>query len=158
MSLMDNPMNALLAFQQELNAGMPVNNLDASYVFRNDEYNGGKRYSYAIVIDGEVQALATFGQEEPINGVDCYSVNYYVNEKHRGRGLAVEVVNKGIKELRNDLALISVRKFIVDAIIDVTNVHSIRVAEKLFPGPGKTMKDYYTGVPSLYFRKLIDVN
>lgn len=155
MPTMPSPMDGLLSFQQALNDGMPVNKLDADYIERYDENSDGKRYSYAKVVTGKVLALATFGQEQPINHVDCYSVNYSVNEKYRGRGLAVEVVNRGIKELKKHFSQSKTRSFYVDAIIDETNVYSINIAKKLFPGSGQKMLDFNSGVSSLYFQRLV---
>lgn len=154
-SLMANPMDGFNDFQQALKMGMPVHKLDAGYVGRYDEIDSGKRYCYAKVVDGEVQALATFGQEEPIGGVSCYSVNYSVGEKHRRRGLAVEVVNKGIEELKKEFGRLKIKSFHVDAMIDVTNDASLGVARKLFSGSGLPKPDAYSGTPALYFNKLI---
>jgi hypothetical protein len=155
MSTMANSMDAFLEFQQALNAGIPVNYLDGGYFELQDEFVSGRRFCYAKVIDSELQVLVTFGSEETINGVDCYSVNYSVGEKYRGRGLAVEAVNIGIEELKNHLSRSNIKKFYVDAIVDETNIHSIEVAKKLFPGPGIAKPDYYSGTPSLYFNRLI---
>jgi RimJ/RimL family protein N-acetyltransferase len=158
MSMKPDPMEALLSFQQVFNNGMTVIKLDADYVERYDEINGAKRYCYAKIVEGEVQALATFGQEDPIEGLDCYSVNYSVSEKHRRRGLAVEVVNKGLKELKMRFGQTEMQSFYIDAIIDVTNNLSIKVAKKIFSSPGQKAKDRYSGTPSVYFQRLIVIN
>lgn len=152
--MMANPMDAFLDFQHALNAGMSVSKLDAGYIERQDEIPGGRRFSYAKIADREVQVLVTFGSEESISGVDCYSVNYAVGEKHRGRGLAVEAVNKGIEELKKHYKSARSKRFYVDAIVDVTNIHSIAVAKKLFPGPGIATPDFNSGTPALYFNRL----
>ena len=157
MLLMANPIDGLHDFQQALNIGMPVSKLDAGYIERYDEIDGRKRYSYAKVVDGEVQALATFGEEELIKGVNCYSVNYSVGEKYRKRGLAVEAVNKGIEELKKKFIRLKNKSFYVDAIIDVTNIQSLGVAKKLFSGPGLPMPDSYSGAPALYFNRRIEL-
>lgn len=83
------PMIALRSVQDNLNNGLSVDprELDEGYLKMYDEPNGGKRYSYLKIIDGIVQALAIFGLESPIDGVECYSVGYAVNEKYRRRGL-----------------------------------------------------------------------
>lgn len=157
MSMFPNPMDGLLSFQYALSDGMPFKKLDAGYLAIIDEVEGRRRFCYAKVTDGEVQALATFRQEDPIRGVDCFSVNYSVSEKHRGFGFAAEAVNKGIEELKKEFSLSKMRSFIVDAFIDVNNIYSIKVAEKLFVGPGKEMMDSFSGTPSLYFRRMIAV-
>ncbi|MBK9293427.1 MAG: hypothetical protein IPM57_03135 [Oligoflexia bacterium] len=155
MSKIPDPMEGLRSFQQMLDTGIHLKNLGTDYLGGYDEAPGRKRYSFAKVVDGEVQSLATFGQEDPINGVENYSINYSVSEKYRGRGLAVEVANKGIEELAKIYRETNTKSFRVDAIIDLMNTHSIKVAKKLFPGPGIKTKDHFTGIPSLYFVKLI---
>ncbi|MBK7889295.1 MAG: GNAT family N-acetyltransferase [Bdellovibrionales bacterium] len=124
-----NHMDGLLSLQQALNSGLRVNKLDADYIEHLDEIPSGRRYCYAKVVAGEVQALATFGQEESINSVDCYSLNYAVSEKYRRRGLAVEIVNRGLEELKKHLRK-SKKSFYVDAIVEMTNTPSIEVAKK----------------------------
>lgn len=157
MSSMADPMMALLSFQEALNTGMVVKRLDAHYVERCDEIFGGIRYSYARVINGEVQALATFGPEEPINDIECYSVNYVVSDKYRGRGLSVEAVNKGIEELKKEFSLTKMQRFYVEAIIDIANDHSIKIAEKLFSDSGELIIETYSGKPALQFKRLFDL-
>lgn len=157
MSLKPNPIDGLLSFQYALNTGMAVRKLDADYVERFDEIVGGVRFCYAKVIAGQVQSLATFGSEEAIHGVDCFSVNYSVDEKFRGRGLAIEIVGRGIEEIKRHLRQSNKSSFYVDAIIETTNSHSIKVAGKLFSKPGVAMTDHISGVPSLYFRRLIRI-
>lgn len=99
-----------------------------------------------------------FGLEDPINGVVCYNVGYAVNEGHRGRGLAVEAVNIGIANLKNELSRTGLKIFYLEAVIDLMNIHSVRVAEKLFASSGVAMNERDTGTPALYFKKLIAIN
>ena len=160
MSSMADPLIALLSLQQAVTAGDPLVNPQAigeGYVMMYDEPNGGKRFSYAKIINREVQALSIFGLVDPIDGVPCFSVGYAVNENHRGHGLAVEAVNKGIKEMTTGFSRTRMRSFYVEAMIDETNIHSIKVSEKLFPGPGVRTNEHETGTPSLYFKKLIAI-
>lgn len=158
MALIADPMDGLLSFQHALNTGMTVNRLHDGYVERYDEISSGVRYSYALIVGEEVHALATFGSEEPINNVECYSVNYAVVEKHRRRGLAIKIFNKGIEELKKRLGQNQVNRFYVDAVIDMANIPSIKLAEKLFSAPGKKMIENDSGRSALYFRKLIDAS
>ena len=150
-------MIALLHFQQALNEGLSIDphQLNEDYLVMYDEPNGGKRHSYAKIINGEVQALAIFGLEEPINGIVCYNVGYAVHMNHRGRGLAVEAVNIGLDKLRNELSLAGVKSFYLEAVIDVVNSHSILVAKKLFSKNGILINERDTGTLSLHFKKLI---
>jgi len=119
MSLMANPMDALRSYQQALDAGMPVdpNELDADYLKRSGEVAGAKRFDYVKLIDGQVQALAMFVEEEPHNRVARFCLAYAVSENNRGRGLAVEAINKGIEDLRKQFSLAGVKSFYVEALI-----------------------------------------
>lgn len=79
MGLMADPMIALREFQRALDTGVQFDSqkLEDDYFHlsdvRSDEW---KKYSYLKVINGEVQALAIFGLDGKIGGVDCYSLGY----------------------------------------------------------------------------------
>ncbi len=161
MSLMANPMDALLSYQHALNAGtIYTHEMDGCYLKRYGEVKSGKRYDYVKIVYGEVQALAIFGEEEPpFNGVNRYSVGYAVSETRRGRGLAVEAVNKGIEELKKEFGRVGMKSFYLEAVVGETNSHSIKVAKELFPGSaGKATTDSESGTPSLLFYKLIGIS
>lgn len=159
MSLMADPMNVLLDLQSALQSGIkpPMVPVNENYYVMYDEPNGGKRFIYAKVIHGEVQALSIFGLVEPINGIVCWSVGYAVNLKHRGRSLAIEAVEKGIDEMRTGFGRTPMKHFYVEAVVDQTNVYSIIVAEKLFNAPGRPISDNETGTPAFYYNKLISL-
>ncbi len=156
--LVYDPMIALREIQQALNSGISFDHrkLSDGYITINKEFpDGGKTNSYVKIIDGEVQALAIFADEEPINNVDRYSVGYAVSEIHRGRGLGVEAVDTGIEQLKKKFGLAKIKSFYVEALIDVLNSHSINIAKKIFPGSGVPSEDQYTRAPALLFYKLI---
>lgn len=157
MSLMADPMVVLRNFQQQLNTGDPIDPrlLEESYLKMYDEPNGGRRYSYAKIIDGEAQALSIFGLENPIGGLQCYSIGYAVSERHRGRGLAVEAVNRGLVDLEQKLGVAGTDRFYLEAVINVTNRPSIKVSEKLFSDPGEQIIETYSGERALRFKRLI---
>ncbi|PIP90167.1 MAG: GNAT family N-acetyltransferase [Bdellovibrionales bacterium CG11_big_fil_rev_8_21_14_0_20_38_13] len=158
MSLLPDPINVLLSLQQALKDGMVVDpsELDANYkMFYDEPFVGGKRYTFAKIINDEAQAMSIFGLEDPIDGVVCYNVGYAVMESHRGRGLALEAVSKGIEKLKNELNRTGLKSFYIEAVIDVLNIHSINVAKKLFSSNGVAMNEGFTGTPSLYFKSLI---
>jgi len=157
---MADPMVALLKFQQALNDGIAIidpNELDEGYLKMYDELPSGKRYSYAKVVDREVQTVSIFGYEDPFRGVDRFSVGYAVKENHRGRRLSIEAVNKGIEDLKDKLRPTGKKSFYVEALVDKKNSPSIRIAQQLFPGTGVASVDSETGTPSLLFYKLIAI-
>lgn len=160
MTLLPNPMNALRSLQKELRRGIKLTpcKLDANYKMIYDEPNGEKRFSYTKIFADEIQALSIFVIAEPINNIPCFNIGYAVKENRRGSGLGVEAVEKGIEELQNGFRPTPVQKFYLEAIVDVTNKPSIKVAESLFPAPGKEILDHYTGKPALHFQKLVVIS
>ena len=97
-----------------------------------------------------VQVLATFKQENLIDGVETYNLNYAVNENNRGAGLANEAIKIGLTELKKHM-----KSFYIEAIVEKENIASIKVAKKIFPNPGVEMTDEFSGMPSLFFFTLI---
>lgn len=160
MSRMANPMEALVSYQQALRNGMPLdhNDLDNdSYLKRNGEVSGAKRFDYLKIVNGEVQALAMFVEDEPHKGITRFSLAYAVEENHRGRGLAVEATTKGIEDLKTRCAQVGIKRFYVEALIDETNTPSINVAKRVLPGPGNATVDDETGTRAVLFYKLIPI-
>lgn len=130
--------------------------VDAGYVMFYDEpFEGGKRFSFGKIINSEVQAMSIFGLEDPINGEICYNVGYAVSEFHRGRGLALEIINKGLEHLKNELNRTGLKRFYLEAVIDKNNIHSIKVAEKLFSIKGSPIIEGFTNTPAIHFARLI---
>lgn len=154
-----NPIVVLQSLQQSLNDGMPIDptDLDAnSYLTFYDEQPSGSRFSYAKVVNRQAQALSIFGVEERLGKLDCFSVGYAVSEKHRGRGLSIEAVNKGLADLKRKFGY-KMESFYLEAMIDMTNAPSLKIAARIFAVPGIKTIDDESGTPALYFRKLIQV-
>lgn len=153
---MADPMVALRLLQQALDAGqVDLGGLEGGYLKMQDRVPSGERYSYAKIIDGVAQAVSIFGLDEPIDGLDCFSVGYAVNEKYRRRGLAVEAVNTGIEDLKKRFLKTKMERFYIEAVIEVSNISSIKVAQKLFSEPGLPCIETYSGKRSLQFKRLI---
>lgn len=85
------------------------------------------------------------------------SVGYAVNESYRRRGLAIAAINKGIEDLKKIFSATKIKNFYVDAVIDQTNLSSIKVAEKIFSGSGEVIIETYSKRPLLHFKKLITI-
>ncbi len=159
MPSMADPIVVLQKLQQALDDGMPVDSTDLdwkSYLTFYDEQPSGSRFSYAKVVDREAQALSIFGVEKPVDGLECFSVGYAVSEKCRGRGLSVEAVDRGLVDLKKKFGD-KMSSFYLEAMIDVSNEPSLRIASKIFDVPGVKTTDDESGTPALYFRKLIQV-
>lgn len=155
---MADPMEALLDFQRALDNETLFNSQDNSYLMFYDEpFEGGRRFSFSKISKKEIQVLSIFGLEDPINEITCYNVGYAVSENHRGKGLALEAVLTGIESLKKKLKEEGLKIFYLEAIVGITNKHSINVAEKIFSSKGIAMPDRESGTPALYFKKIIQI-
>jgi len=157
MEQMANPMNALLEIQEALNSNTPfdVPELDGGYKTWFNENSKGKKHTFAKIINGEIQALAIFGFVDPVEGIECWSLGYAVNENYRRRGLAVEAVKTGIEEFKKIYSRNSLKSFYIEGVIDIENNPSIKLAEKIFSSTGRRIIDEESGRPALLFEKLI---
>ena len=157
MEQMANPMTALLEIQEALNSKVQfdVLELDGGYKTWFNELSKGKKYTFAKIINSEIQALAIFGLVNPVNGIECWSLGYAVSENYRRRGLAVEAVKKGIEELRKIFSRTSLKSFYIEGVIDIENNPSIKLAEKIFSSAGRKIIDEESGRRALLFEKLI---
>lgn len=158
---MADPIIPLHEMQKALDNGEFIvpSDLEQGYLSMYDEVPSGKRYSYAKIVNNEVQVVAILGEEDRLNGIECYSVGYAVNEKHRGRNLSIEAVNRGLQDLIRILKhTTTIKRFYLEALVATTNFSSIKIAEKLFSSNGELTVDTESGTRSLFFHKLINIS
>jgi hypothetical protein len=151
-------MAAIDSLQKEIGRGMKTIpcELNSQYRMIYDEPHGEKRFTYAKIIGGKVQALANFVLAEPIDGIPCFNVGYAVDPKHRGRGLGLEAASTGIAELKNGFGrTLKGKDMYLEAVVEKTNTHSVKVAQQLFSATGDSITDAPTGKPALYFKMLV---
>lgn len=159
MSSFADPMIALIQLQQALNEATNTGfrELNTTYRLRYDEFNNGKRFLFAKVVNNEVLCLSIFGLVDPINSIECWAVGYAVSESHRRRGLASEAFHVGLDELKKVSSKTNKKNFYIEAVIDNKNKPSIKLAEKLFSAFGENIIDEESGNPALWYKKLIIV-
>jgi hypothetical protein len=97
-----------------------------------DRPNGETRLTYALMSDRTIMAMATLGSTDAFNGLPCFQLNYAVEPKFRGQGLALEIAGAAIEEAKNGLGRNGVKKWVIEAVIDADNTASLSVATRLF--------------------------
>lgn len=158
MALMPDLTSTTKSFEQALEIGaitVQKGALDSKLFLHLDKPNGEPRLTY-VRLDGKtVTALVMFIQCEPVEGERCYNVGWAVPEKFQGQGRAAEAFKAAVNELRHGLARHGASTFYVEAVVDVDNKASQRVAEKVVSPAVKTATDSYAGVPVIqYLRKI----
>ncbi len=155
---MTDPMNALEQLQIALDKG--VVQLTPCEIHKElgviaDQPNGTPRFTYALMKKGKVQGVSLFALAEPIEGLPCFNIGYAVIENVRGKGIASELVRKGIDKLRNGFKRNGIAEFYIEAVVSVTNEPSNRLASKLISDTPKSGSDCFSGEESFqYVRKV----
>lgn len=160
MPQMTDPLKALINLQYQIkNRGFQ---LDPCTIHKDiqvhiDHPNGEVRVTYAKVISGRVQAFVTYVPADPMDGVPCFSIGYAVPEKFRRQGLAAEIIEKSIDEMKVGFSRNGLRKFYIEAVIATSNSASLRTAEKMISAtPDRVGRDHLSGEPVIMFMRLIE--
>ena len=158
MAAMTDPMNSLKSFQQALATGgiTPQKaELHDDVLVLLDHPNGTLRFTYALVREDRVVAVAVFVPADPINAIPCFNSGYAVDESHRSQGLGKEITEKAFDELVNGFRRAGFPGLFVEAIVSTSNEHSKRLATALFSENPTTCTDGVSGQPALqYVRRL----
>lgn len=155
---MTDPMDALMSMQQAIELREPMHfergRIHADIMMHADAPIGIPRFTYAKIDRQIVKALSIFSPADPFEGLPCFGVGYAVAIPFRGHGLGVELLSKGVDELKNGFRGTGAKKFYVEAVIAISNAASIKVAEKVLGFQSEKCTDSYSGQPSVVFRLL----
>jgi len=155
---MTDPTPAMKSFQHEFAAGnlelIPCQ-LDPELFLFVDRPTGKPRFTYVRVDGTKITAFVMATEVDPVGGVRCWQIGYATPEEFRGKGNATSAVKSAIAELRYGFGK-HLKRFFVEAMVDVENVASQRVAAKaISPEPVQTT-DTLANQPALqYFQEVV---
>lgn len=157
---MTDPSTALPSFQRALSRGSIKLERGRTYpeLYIHVDTPDGRtpRLTFAIIEKGTVKALVQFVHAEPYKGMPCYAIGYAVPEAYRKQGIATGTVTKAISELWHGMKSKGTATFYVEALIDVENKASLRVAERTISETPIDAVDKHSGRPALQYFRLID--
>ena len=153
---MTDPMNSLISFQQALADGEIAPQkaeLHDDLLVLVDQPGGTTRFTYALVKNQRVIAVAIFVPADPMGGFPCFNAGYAVDELHRSSGYGKEVTQKAFDELTNGFKRAGIPHLYVEAIVSTSNEHSKMLANLLFSNSPKECIDGESGQPALQYAK-----
>lgn len=157
---MTDPMNALIGLQRALDSGVVrprPGDLHSELAVIFDEPNGTPRFTYALVGQSSVQAIALFVRTDPVQGIHCFNIGYAVVEAARRKGLGSKVLGLALDELKNGLGRAGIAELYVEAVVSTDNAPSNKLASKLISGQPDPGVDSFTGEPMLHYLKKIEL-
>ncbi len=156
--MMSNPMTALVSLQEALDAEEVVLKpcaLHSEIKVLHDEPNGGSRFTYAIVVDKTVQAIAMLVHAQPYECLPCFQLGYAVLERSRRRGVGRRIAQSAIAEFKHGMGRNHLHDFYVEAVVSADNGPSNAIARRLFSDPPASITDKYSNESALqYVRKV----
>ncbi|WP_233079623.1 GNAT family N-acetyltransferase [Rheinheimera soli] len=155
---MIDPMESLIGLQEALIARtvqLQKCELHPSIRVLLDHPNDTPRFTYAIIEDNKVQAIALFVLTDPVSGTPCFQIGYAVIEKMRNKGVGKKILEEAIEELTHGLSRSSIKEFYLEAIVSTFNEASNKIATKLISAAVKCDKDAYSDEQAYqYLRKI----
>lgn len=157
---MTDPTPAMKSFQFEFAAGnlevVPCQ-LDPQLFMYVDRPTGKPRFTYVRIDGKKITAFVMATEVDPVRGVRCWQLGYAVPEELRGNGNATSAVKSVIAELRYGLGK-QLTRFFIEAMVDVENVASQRVANKTISANPEQIMDKLAKQPALqYFKEVVAV-
>ncbi|GIU10812.1 MULTISPECIES: hypothetical protein [unclassified Shewanella] len=154
MAEMTNPMDSLRLLQQAINVrSVSFQNCESypevSVLY--DTPNDTARFTYALFNGDIAQSIALFVLTEPVEGIPCFQMGWATIENERGKGLATNIVSKGLEELKNGMKRNGISKFFIEAVISESNSESVKLASKVFTEKPSSCTDSFSGDNALQF-------
>ena len=112
---------------------------------------------YILVEEGDtVTAMVNFRPRADIEGVPAFNIELSVPEDRRRQGRGQEAVDAALLELRHELNSDGVRIFRVEAIVEMENSPSRRIAEKSISELTSRTNDPYSGRPAFRYLRTFE--
>jgi len=151
---MANPHHSMVSFQQELRAGRlelnVVRNYHDVYSHFDEPAQGVFRLTYVRLSKDRmtVKAFVACVMNGQVDGFPCTSVGYAVPEDMRNQGFAKQLLREAIQDQAFQAGQVGHKAIYVEAVADVTNLPSQRVAEAVLAVEREPITDSASGRPA----------
>lgn len=157
MPSMTDPMSGLNSLQTEIYNGIPLSQCKLNYDLKMfyDKPNGCHRFSFVKIESNIIKAFATFVIVDSINDLPTFSLGYAVPEKFRGSGLATDIVEKSINEVKAEFKRNGISGFYIEAVVGVQNLASQKISKKILASEFEEIIDSLSGEKAYYYLRLV---
>lgn len=161
---MANPHYGMVSFQQELIRGRlvlgAVEGFQDLYSYMDEPTPGEPRLTYARLTPDRryVTAYLSCIMNGYVEGIPCVSIGYAVPEELRNNGLAKAILRDVIKDQLFHARLGGHESVYFEAVVDVTNLASQRVATTVLKSTPENMLDTASGRPAFRYTAHVNIN
>ena len=151
---MTDPIDALISLQKAVNDStvhMTEGKFYPNVKCLIDYPDGETRYTYAKIIDNEVQAIAILGLIPMASDVPYFQIGFGVKKSKRGQGMGIRLMKQALKELVNDISTSSMKEFYLQAIVNVENEASNNISRKYISNSPTSIFDTLSGEPAYQY-------
>lgn len=161
---MADPHQGMISFQQALHAGIlelaQVSTHPNLYSHFDTPAPGVNRLTYVRLDEDRitVRAFVVCILNGQVEGFPCVSFGYAVPEGMRNQGLAKQTLRDVIQDTLFQVGRVGTRAVYVEAVIDVENIPSQRVAEAVLAVERESITDSESGRPAYRYTKRFDIS
>lgn len=154
---MVDPHDGYLSFQNELwNGNLEVGEIaPGSRIFSHFDVPkpGVRRLTYVSLAEDNktVTAFVSCVFNGEVDGHPCLALGYAVPEQFRNQGRASQLVSAVIEDAKTQCRSAGYEKLYLEAVIDVDNIASCKVADKAFAVESESITDRVSGRPALRY-------
>lgn len=148
---MTDPHDGMVSFQQALRVGMLEIGLVTSHSDLFSHYDipspGVCRLTYVRLSEDRrtVKAFLSCIMNGEVDGFPCVAVGYAVPESERNQGYAKQILQDVINDQIFQSRKNGIETLYIEAVVDVTNVASQRVAESVLDKKRESIIDFLSG-------------
>jgi ribosomal protein S18 acetylase RimI-like enzyme len=160
---MADPHLGMVSFQQALQQGIlklgKVSTYPNLYAHLDVPAPGVKRLTY-VRLDNALRTVKAFVaciMNGTVDGHPCVSLGYAVPEELRNQGFAKQIVEDVVQDTIAQVGRMGAKAVYIEAIVDVENVASQRVAEAVLAVERESITDGESGRPAYRYTKRYDI-
>lgn len=141
----------LKEFNNAVQNGLPVHRgqIHKDVIVHADQPDNIARFTYGILMNEEIIAIAAFAQMDNYQDLPCFNVGYAVKISERKKKQGTSILKLALAELKQGLKKVGIYQFYVEAGVELDNISSQKIAESVLNVSPLKGIDPDSGLPTL---------